>query len=246
MILSTPAIVLRSVDFQESSRIVTLFTKEAGKLAVMAKGCRSPKSRFAGYLEPGSVLDIQAATKSGRSIQTLTQSEFKTQTWGIRTDFGRLALVMAFLELLDQMLEEDQANAELFDFADSFLGWLNHAPADVEPAYILPYIQIRLCDFLGFRIQAESQDSVFLNIEEGSLSQDIGLGLSFRLTPGQADYVRIATSSRNSALFKKNMPANELKQLIHHLDVYIQHHASEMRERRSDALLFRSLDDSQP
>jgi CRP-like cAMP-binding protein len=39
------------VDFQESSRIVTLFTREWGKTAVMARGCRNPKSKFAGQLE---------------------------------------------------------------------------------------------------------------------------------------------------------------------------------------------------
>jgi DNA repair protein RecO (recombination protein O) len=244
MTLSTPAIVLRCVDFQESSRVVTLFTRETGKMAVMAKGCRNPKSPFAGYLEPGSVLDIQVSTKPGRSIQTLTQTAFKVQTWGIRTDFGRLALVMAVLELLDQSLEEDQSATELFDFAASLLGWLNSASEDVEPAYVLPYVQIRLCEFMGFRIHPNSGEARFLNIEDGDLAEGSGFGLSFKLTDDQARYVITACQHRSSALFKKSMPANELKQLIHHLDVYIQHHASDMRDRRSDALLFKSLDES--
>lgn len=244
MTLRTPAIVLRCVDFQESSRIVTLFTRETGKMAVMAKGCRNLKSQFAGYLEPGSVLNIQVSMKEGRSIQTLTLTEFRTQTWGIRTDFGRLALVMAFLELTDQMMHEDQPMSDYFDFAESLLGWLNNAPADIEPAYILPYIQIRVSEFMGFVLSDSEGSGRFLNVEDGVLSDVPGMGLSFKLTDAQSAYLRIAIRARQSALFKKSMPTNELKQLIHHLDVYIQQHASSMRERRSDALLFRSLDEA--
>ena len=49
MIISTAAIVLKSIDFQESSKIVTLLTPEHGKIAVMVRGCRKPKSKFAGF-----------------------------------------------------------------------------------------------------------------------------------------------------------------------------------------------------
>jgi hypothetical protein len=134
--------------------------------------------------------------------------------------------------------------SDYFDFAESLLGWLNNAPPDIEPAYILPYIQIRVSEFMGFVLSDSEGSGRFLNVEDGVLSDVPGMGLSFKLTDAQSAYLRIAIRARQSALFKKSMPASELKQLIHHLDVYIQQHASSMRERRSDALLFRSLDEA--
>ena len=58
MIVSTDAIVLRTVNYSETSIIVTLFSKESGKIALMAKGARKPKSPFAAQLEPMNILNI--------------------------------------------------------------------------------------------------------------------------------------------------------------------------------------------
>ena len=52
MIVSTDAIVLRSMKYGETSKIVTLYSKKFGKIKVIAKGARSAKSKFGASLEP--------------------------------------------------------------------------------------------------------------------------------------------------------------------------------------------------
>jgi len=239
---ASPAIVLRSVDFQESSRIVTLFTREWGKIAVMARGCRNPKSKFAGQLEAGNLIDVMVSLKPGRSIQTLTDSSYRHPTWSIRADFGRLALSMAYLELCDQHLADEQPMSDWFGFSEQMLIWLNIAPADVHPAYVFPYLQVRVVDFLGYGLTIEHDDPRWFRIEDGVLGASAESGMAFRLTDGQARYLATAVTSRRSSLFRPAMPASELRQLLHHLDVYIRHHTHITRERRSDTLLLQTLE----
>ena len=74
MIVSTDAIVLRTVNYSETSIIITLFSKEAGKIVLIAKGARKPKSAFAAQFEPMNILNINYFHKDGRNIQLLKNS----------------------------------------------------------------------------------------------------------------------------------------------------------------------------
>ena len=55
----THAVVLNSVDYAESDRILTFFTREHGKLSGIAKGARRSKKRFVGKLDPGVRVKIE-------------------------------------------------------------------------------------------------------------------------------------------------------------------------------------------
>ena len=65
------AIVLRTQKLGEADRIITLFTKEHGRIKAVAKGVRRTKSRFGARLEPASYIDLQLYT--GRTFDTITQ-----------------------------------------------------------------------------------------------------------------------------------------------------------------------------
>ena len=56
---STPAIILRRIDFGDYDLIVTIFTLNKGKISVIAKSAKKSKKRFAGILELFSVLDVK-------------------------------------------------------------------------------------------------------------------------------------------------------------------------------------------
>ena len=68
-VVHTEAIVLRTIDYSETSRIVTLFTRELGKTGIMAKGARAAKSRFGSTLQPmnriAAVINIRSCVDYG-------------------------------------------------------------------------------------------------------------------------------------------------------------------------------------
>ncbi|MBK6759746.1 MAG: DNA repair protein RecO [Ignavibacteria bacterium] len=67
MIVSSEAIVLHSRRFGDSSRIVTLYSAELGKVTVVAKGARTMKSSFGAALEPFPMCDARSITDGTRS-----------------------------------------------------------------------------------------------------------------------------------------------------------------------------------
>ena len=80
MYLNTEAVVLSRRNFGEADRIITLFTRDHGKITVLAKGVRRPRSKKAGHLEIGSWCKIFVAR--GKNLDLLTEVEIK-QAFGI-------------------------------------------------------------------------------------------------------------------------------------------------------------------
>lgn len=237
MLSKSPAIVLRSVDFRETSRIITLFTRELGKIAVIVKGFRSRKSKYAGIMNYGAVLDSVFYYKNNRSVQTLKDADVRISTVKIQSDFNKLALSMALLELCDLSTHEHEPHAEMFDFMESFLNWLNDTPD--ESGNLFPYLQLRVAELSGVALQLKADtadEALYLNIISGNLSSTADDGLSFRLKPTQRDYLFTAMQGRTMRLINKDIPVQELKTLINHLDVYLKHHIEGLRDRKSDAI----------
>ena len=69
----TEVIVLKSINYGETSKILTLYSRTSGKISVIAKGARNIKSRFGGTLEPINYLAIVFYEKESRNIQYLSQ-----------------------------------------------------------------------------------------------------------------------------------------------------------------------------
>jgi DNA repair protein RecO (recombination protein O) len=240
MIVSTPAIVLKAIDFKESSKIVTLLTPDSGKFAVIVKGARKPKSKFAGYFETGNILDVVVFIKSSRSVQNLNEVSYRFKNWSLRQDFEKLALVMAILEMADQLVHENESAADFYNLTEKMICWLNDTSENVVKVF--PYIQLRFAELSGIALQVEtittknSNSVMYLNVEDGIIATEPGIGLSFKLTKMQQEYVLQALQAKNSSVFRNEISKKEIKLLIHHFDVYFKHHIEGMRDRKSDSI----------
>ena len=245
MITKTEAVVLRTVEFQESSIIATLFTLKHGKIAVIAKGARKPKSKFSAFLVPGQMLEVVYYMKQSRQIQTLSDTSYFKKLDNLRFDLQKMALVTITLELTDQLLHENEVNEPLFLFLSKMLPWLNEH--DNVSKIMFPYIQIRLAQLLGIGIQnvIEEQDSSnigYINIQSGTLTSESIHSDSIRLTPGQSLFVRESLQSMKSTIFEIELTKNELNSLIDHLDKYFRYHIEGVRPRKSDAIFEQLLE----
>lgn len=110
-------LVIRLVDFSETSRVVTLFTREFGKVAALAKGAKRLKGPFAGALDLLCVCRIVLIRKHSESLDLLTDAELVK---GFAADRNRLQVLYAgyyFAELLLELTEDDDPHPALFDIA---------------------------------------------------------------------------------------------------------------------------------
>lgn len=242
MITHTQAIILRIVDYQESSKIITALTAEHGKIALIAKGAKRPKNKLAGVLEVGNILDVIYYHKQSRSVQTLTEASISYSSNKYRREFDRASILYAALELIDQLVHENEVNLPVFNFANNFIEWLGEVP--VAHPSVFAYVQIRMAEINGIGLHANISDenqTAFLNISSGNISETSEDEMSYKLTSTQKQFVITSLSGRSKKIFKTELENGELKQLVHHIDVYFKYHLDGYQERRSDAIFEQML-----
>ncbi len=144
--LRVEAVVLRHNDWGEADRLLTLYTREEGKLRAIAKGVRRLHSRKAGHLEPFTRVKLMLAR--GRDLWIVTQAETVAAYLSLREDLERIAHASYVVELLDRFTYEEGGNRALFDLLATTLQRLDEGH---PPFTVLRYYEMRLLDLLGFR-----------------------------------------------------------------------------------------------
>ena len=109
----TEAVVLKTQRLGETSKILTLYSKKIGKIKVVAKGSRGPKSRFFGTLEPLNHISIVYYFKTTRELQLLSQADIIHSYLGIKEDLLKFSLSTCFCELIEKT-QLEQPNYYLF------------------------------------------------------------------------------------------------------------------------------------
>lgn len=238
MITHTEAIIFKSVDYGETSKIVTMFTREHGKIALMVRGVKKPKSKFSGLIEIGNILDVVYYYKTSRSVQIISEASYAAKNKNLRSDFEKMATMTSALELISQLLHENEINESLFDFTQKVLTWLNET--DIHPPKIFPYLQIRLAELTGIGLQLDltnpHNQTNYLNIESGLITTESISSHSYKLTQNQFHYLKIGLQTQSSTLFDIPFDTGELKALIENLDRYLKYHVEGLRDRKSDAI----------
>ena len=141
------AIVLRHRDWGEADRLVTLYTRQHGKIRAIAKGARKVRSRKAGHLQPFTRISVQLARARGPYI--ITQVETLDAYLPLREDLNLTGNASYLLELLDRFTyEEEETNTALFRLLSDSLSRLSRGD---DIWVLLRYYEMRLLDYLGFR-----------------------------------------------------------------------------------------------
>ena len=128
--LVTRGSVLRRTEYGEADRIVTLLTPDHGKLRLMARGVRKPKSKLAGGIELFSVSDITFIRGRGE-IGTLISSRLLKHYGRIVGDIGRVQLGYELIKLLDRATE-DHPEAAYFDLLEQAFAALDNPDLGLE------------------------------------------------------------------------------------------------------------------
>jgi DNA repair protein RecO (recombination protein O) len=159
----THCIVLKRMDLGEADRIITLYSRDHGKLRAVAKGVRRSTSRSAGHLEPFTLTDVLLAV--GRELDVISQADTLTSFRGVREDVVLISHAYYLVELTDALTGDRLENSDVFDaLVDGFaaLGVQQDARV-VVMAFIL-----RLLDALGFRPELRECVSCRATIEPGA------------------------------------------------------------------------------
>ena len=140
------AIVLARMDFGEADRILTLYSRQHGKLRVIAKGARRPVSRLGPHLEYFSRTKLMLAR--GRELDVVTGAETEDAHLAIRDDLDAFGHASHMVEVLARLTEDRQENATVYDLLARSLRLLADG---VDPFHVTRHYEMGLLALLGFR-----------------------------------------------------------------------------------------------
>lgn len=148
----TQAIVIRSVDFSETSKVLTLYTADFGKMSVMAKGARRLKSNFEVALDLLSVCSICVIRKPNAELDLLTEALLVERFDGLRRDLGALYTAYYVAEVLGGLTQTGEPQPELYSETVAVLRRLagrENEPAKEDRLSVLSRYLLSLLRILG-------------------------------------------------------------------------------------------------
>ncbi|KXH87412.1 DNA repair protein RecO [Sporosarcina sp. HYO08] len=137
-------IILRSMPYGESNKIVTIFTEEAGKLTAMARGAKKPASRLASITQPftyGAFL-----LRTGKGMGTLEQGEQLQSMRHIREDLEATAYASYIIELIDRCTENNERYPGVYQLLLEALHAINE---EYDPEAIALFVEWKMLPVAG-------------------------------------------------------------------------------------------------
>lgn len=205
MHITTKALVLRTVDYKESDKILTLFTREQGKLTASARGCRKKGSAIAAGCQLLAWSEMVVYDYQGRwSVkEAATQRLFR----GVLGDIERLALGCYFAEVAELLAVEGEPAPELLSLTLNSL----HA-LDQMPDKPLPLVKA------AFEWKAMALAGYEPLLEEGKVC---GEGVSMPLSPSALAAVAHIVHGDPKRLFSFQLGEGPLKELADTAEAYL-------------------------
>jgi DNA repair protein RecO (recombination protein O) len=148
-VFSSPAILLRRLDYGDFDVIITFFTLKRGKLSLIAKSAKKSTKRFAGILELFSVLEVVADTGRGKGLSVLQEAVLKQPFSAIRADFRKTAFASYWAELIYNWIEENFKQVSLYHLFEHVLAELDSGRTSAAGLNIL--FQMRFLALSGHR-----------------------------------------------------------------------------------------------
>ena len=224
----TEAIVLRSMDLGEADRVLTVLTPRLGKLRVVAKGIRRPRSRLGGGLEPFS--DVQLVLAIGRTFDVVTQIAIEDAHLGLRDDLQATAEAWYLVELADRFCEGNADSHGPFVLLAQGLAALDAPEGAIVREAVARWFELHLLDAMGFRpeltrciecgAQIEPMGNTFSPVAGGVLGPECAhaaLGAA-RISPGALKILRHLQRSELADVLRLSIPRamhREAERLLH-------------------------------
>ncbi len=191
MIVTTESIVLRTRKQGDSSRIVTLYTKDFGKLNVIAKGAREMRSPFASALQLFNHLSVVFYKKENRDLYLLSKAETVTKMTGIQLSMEQLTAASKIVDLVQRTMHDEQPDAKLFELLVKSLHHIAEDPPQLAPV-VASYFFYHFAAHEGFAIQLPEEmegDRFILNIQTGEIFEA-------NLSAGSVDHRLVLVSAK--------------------------------------------------
>lgn len=145
---STPAIVLKSYDVRETSRLVVFYTRDFGKVTGIMKGIRTDPKKFGSSVDKFSLNDIVYYEYRNKDVHLISQCDMRQFYGNVRKDIKRMSAASYMLELVDKVMPGEYVNEDIFQL---MLDYLEALQSEADINRLVHILQIKTLLYSGFR-----------------------------------------------------------------------------------------------
>jgi DNA repair protein RecO (recombination protein O) len=194
-------IILKRDRSGESSLLVKLFTREEGKINLLAKGARSPGSALVGKFEPFSEVQVLYYRKSDESLGVVSQVTEKRANTELAGDIRRLSYASAVVEALDNMIFPGSEQERMYQLVAGTFYMMNYAMPRKLEFFFLVFL-LKALDLIGLSPQFDhcvrsgkeiEAEEILFSVEGGGIIAEAEAnsgGSYFKLDKGMLTGIR--------------------------------------------------------
>jgi DNA repair protein RecO (recombination protein O) len=166
MQLKTTGIVLKPINYNDKSVIVTIYTKDLGRSTFIiygTSGKRGNAKRSA--LMPLSIIEIEAGRHPGKDLQTIKEIRVSYPFTGISVSPVKNAIALFMSELLYKCIRQTEADAQMYEFLENAVKLLDHCEEGIANFHLI--FMIKLSRYLGFEMNTENHELPVFDLLNG-------------------------------------------------------------------------------
>lgn len=166
MQLKTTGIVLKSINYNDKSVIVTIYTKDLGRSSFIiygTSGKRGNAKRSA--MMPLSILEIEASKHPGKDLQTIKEIRVCYPFSGISISPVKNAIALFISELLYKCIRQTEYDSQLYEFLENAVKLLDHIEDGIANFHLV--FLIKLSRYLGFELNSENHELPVFDLLNG-------------------------------------------------------------------------------
>jgi len=167
MLYKTQGIVLKQIKYNDSSKIITIFTKELGRKSFMVYGLGKQKGRkkTANIYQPLFLLNIEFNYQENKGLQKLKEVSLLTNYNSIPFSVEKTAIIFFLTEILDKIIKFDVVDNQMFDFISNSLQIFDLQESNYMNFHLI--FLIKITKFLGFEPSSNhSSENKYFNISQ--------------------------------------------------------------------------------
>ncbi len=230
MYYNAPVIIIKSIDFSEADKLVTVFSEQYGKLRAIARGIKKPKSSLRSCVQPFCYSQLHFYR--GRDLELITQGKLLDFFGNSREDLERTLYSTYLMEMLDKSLLDRMPVPGLFGLTLNTLQSINNH--GLNPLFIRRF-EFNLAVNLGYGPVlnqcvscGQSQTLVGFSLAEGGMvcrecRHTTKAGI-INISGECLAILRQLEGANNNVLRRLRASAPALDQLEHFLEQYLQYH----------------------
>lgn len=238
-IIKTKAIVLRKINYGDTSRIAQFYSEEFGKISAIIKGARSSKSKSGQLIDTMNILQLVLYKKETREVQIVSEIDLIQHHARIRDDYEKYTFASAVIELLLNLTHENDQNKKLFDGTVKILSLLDSSNENSKlffAKYFLFFLkeigyefQMKHCNVCGKEFS--TPQPVSFNYEAGLMCSDCRKDrlTNYDLNEELFNLLLCLSSKTNNVLFSDG----DLNQIIKMLEKFLMYSVHEFKGIKS-------------